>query len=193
MGGAFDIRLMGDPVLRQQAVEITDIDGRVARMVDDMLPVMYEAEGIGLAAPQVGIGRRLFVFDLCDGDGPQTLINPVIVESDGEWVYTEGCLSVPGLAFDIVRPKQVHIAGRDLDGNEVSIEADELLARLFQHELDHLDGVLLIDHLAKAERKAALRDWRTRRADLQAGARSTSDNGSDSGSVPLVGRASTDG
>ena len=131
MGGAFEIRLMGDPVLRQRAAEITEIDGRVARMVDDMLPAMYGAEGIGLAAPQVGIQRRLFVFDLYDGDGPQTLINPTIIESDGEWTYTEGCLSVPGLTFDIVRPKEVHIVGRDLDGNEVSIEADELLARLF--------------------------------------------------------------
>ena len=189
MGGAFEIRLMGDPVLRQRAAEINEIDGRVARMVDDMLPAMYDAEGIGLAAPQVGIQRRLFVFDLYDGDGPQTLINPVIVESDGEWTYTEGCLSVPGLTFDIVRPKQVHIVGRDLDGNEVSIEADELLARLFQHELDHLDGVLLIDHLEKAERKEALRTWRVQVADLQSGG----PNASAGGPVPLVGRSSAGG
>ncbi|WP_419931537.1 peptide deformylase [Candidatus Poriferisodalis sp.] len=189
MGGAFEIRLMGDPVLRQRAAEITDIDGRVARMVDDMLPAMYDAEGIGLAAPQVGIQRRLFVFDLYEGDGPQTLINPEIVESDGEWTYTEGCLSVPGLTFEIVRPKQVHIVGRDLDGNEVSIEADELLARLFQHELDHLDGVLLVDHLTKAERKEALRDWRTQLAQLQSGVNGPASNGP----VPLVGRSTADG
>ncbi|WP_419911247.1 peptide deformylase [Candidatus Poriferisodalis sp.] len=184
MAGTFEIRLMGDPVLRQRAAEITDIDGRVARMVDDMLPAMYEAEGIGLAAPQVGIQRRLFIFDLYEGDGPQTLINPEIVESDGEWTYTEGCLSVPGLTFEIVRPKEVHIVGRDLDGNEVSIEADELQARLFQHELDHLDGVLLVDHLEKAERKEALREWRVQLAQLQSGT-----NGpAQSGPVPLVGR-----
>lgn len=184
MSGAFEIRLMGDPVLRQRAAEITDIDGRVARMVDDMLPAMYEAEGIGLAAPQVGIQRRLFVYDLHEGDGPQTLVNPEIVETDGESTYSEGCLSVPGLTFDIVRPKQVHLVGRDLDGNEVSIEADDLQARLFQHELDHLDGVLLIDHLDKPERKAALREWRTHLAQLQSGA-----NGrAASGPVPLVGR-----
>ena len=189
MGGAFEIRLMGDPVLRQRAAEITEIDGRVARMVNDMLPAMYGAEGIGLAAPQVGIQRRLFVFDLYDGDGPQTLINPTIIESDGEWTYTEGCLSVPGLTFDIVRPKEVHIVGRDLDGNEVSIEADELLARLFQHELDHLDGVLLVDHLEKAERKAALREWRVQLSELQSGAPSASA----AGPVPLVGRNSADG
>ena len=189
MASAYEIRLMGDPVLRQRSAEITDIDGRVARMVDDMLPAMYAAEGIGLAAPQVGIQRRLFIFDLYEGDGPQTLINPEIVESDGEWTYTEGCLSVPGLTFEIVRPKEVHIVGRDLDGNEVSLEADELLARLFQHELDHLDGVLLVDRLEKADRKEALRDWRVQLAQMQSGA-----NGpADSGPVPLVGRNAADG
>ncbi|WP_419553745.1 peptide deformylase [Candidatus Poriferisodalis sp.] len=189
MGGTFEIRLMGDPVLRQRAAEITEINGRVARMVDDLLPVMYEAEGIGLAAPQVGIQRRLFVFDLYEGDGPQTLINPEIVESDGEWTYTEGCLSVPGLTYDIVRPKEVHLVGLDLDGNEVSIEADDLPARLFQHELDHLDGVLLIDHLNKAERKDALREWRSKLAQLQSGAPGPAA----SGPVPLVGRNSAAG
>ena len=189
MGGTFEIRLMGDPVLRQRAAEITEINGRVARMVDDMLPAMYEAEGIGLAAPQVGIQRRLFVFDLYEGDGPQTLINPEIVESDGEWTYTEGCLSVPGLTFDIVRPKEVHLVGLDLDGNEVSIEADDLTARLFQHELDHLDGLLLIDHLDKAERKDALREWRSKLAQLQSGAPGSAA----SGPVPLVGRNSAAG
>ena len=155
---SYEIRVYGDPVLRQIAAPIDDIDGRVVRMVEDMIPSMYEAEGIGLAAPQVGIQKRLFVYDI--GEGPQTLVNPEIVESDGEWVFDEGCLSVPGLSFEIVRPKQVHVVGRDLDGDEVSIEADELLARLFQHELDHLDGVLLLDHLEKKERKQALRDWR---------------------------------
>ena len=119
---------------------------------------MYQAEGIGLAAPQVGIQKRLFVYDI--GEGPETLVNPEIVDSDGEWSFHEGCLSVPGLSFEIIRPKEVHLVGRDLDGNEVSIEADELLARLFQHELDHLDGVLLLDHLERDDRKAALRQWR---------------------------------
>ena len=155
---SYEIRVYGDPVLRQIAAPIADIDGRVVRMVEDMIPSMYEAEGIGLAAPQVGIQKRLFVYDI--GEGPQTLVNPEVVESDGEWAFDEGCLSVPGLSFEIVRPKQVHVVGRDLDGNEVSIEADELLARLFQHELDHLDGILLLDHLDKKERKQALRDWR---------------------------------
>ena len=155
---SYKIRVMGDPVLRQEAKLIEDIDGRIVQMVDDMVPAMYQAEGIGLAAPQVGIQKRLFVYDI--GEGPQTLVNPEIIEADGEWAFEEGCLSVPGLSFEIIRPKEVHLVGRDLEGNEVSIEADELLARLFQHELDHLDGVLLLDHLERAERKTALRRWR---------------------------------
>ena len=155
---SYQIRVMGDPVLRQEAKSIENIDGRIVQMVDDMVPAMYQAEGIGLAAPQVGIQKRLFVYDI--GEGPQTLVNPEIVDSDGEWTFEEGCLSVPGLSFEIIRPKEVHLVGRDLNGNEVSIEADELLARLFQHELDHLDGVLLLDHLERDERKAALRRWR---------------------------------
>ena len=155
---SYEIRLLGDPVLRQVAAPIEEIDGRIARMVDGMMPSMYAAEGIGLAAPQVGIQKRLFVYDI--GEGPQTLVNPEIVESDGEWAFDEGCLSVPGLSFEIIRPNAVHLRGRDLDGNEVDIEADELLGRLFQHELDHLDGVLLLDHLDKKQRKQALKQWR---------------------------------
>ncbi|MBQ29796.1 MAG: peptide deformylase [Acidimicrobiaceae bacterium] len=155
---SYRIRVLGDPVLRQEAVSIEDIDGRIVRMAEDMVPAMYEAEGIGLAAPQVGIQKRLFVYDI--GEGPQTLINPQIIDSDGEWAFEEGCLSIPGLSFEIVRPKQVHLVGRDLEGKEISVEADELLARLFQHELDHLDGVLLLDHLDRDQRKAALSQWR---------------------------------
>ena len=154
----YDIRIIGDPVLRRRAAEIDDVDGALARIVDRMVETMYEADGVGLAAPQVGVQKRLFVWDV--GDGPRTIVNPEIVESDGEWVYDEGCLSVPGLSWEIVRPKQVHVVGRDLDGNEVSVEADEVEARLFQHELDHLDGTLLIERLDPADRKAALRKLR---------------------------------
>lgn len=155
----FDIRVIGDPVLKQRANEVTEIDGALARLADAMLDTMYEAPGLGLAAPQVGVRKRLFVYDI--DDEPRVLINPEIVESSGEWVYEEGCLSVPGLAWEIVRPKQVHLRGYDLDGNEVDIEADELRARLFQHELDHLDGVLLVEHLTdeqRAEARKALRE-----------------------------------
>ena len=154
----FAIRTFGDPVLRRRADDVTDIDGRLARLADDMLVTMYHAPGIGLAAPQVGVRKRLFVYDV--GEGPQVLVNPTVTESDGEWVYEEGCLSVPGLTFEILRPKQVHLTGLDLDGNQVSVEADELLARLFQHELDHLDGVLLLERLDDDVRKTALRTLR---------------------------------
>ena len=154
----YDIRIIGDPVLRRRAAEIDDVDGSLARIVDRMVETMYEADGVGLAAPQVGVQKRLFVWDM--GDGPRTIVNPEIVESDGEWVYDEACLSVPGLSWEIVRPKQVHVVGRDLDGNEVSVEADEVEARLFQHELDHLDGTLLIERLDADKRKEALRTLR---------------------------------
>ncbi len=158
MASPYQVRVFGDPVLRQVAEDVQDIDGKLAKLADDMLQTMYAEPGIGLAAPQVGVQRRFFVYDL--GDDPRILINPVVVESDGEWLYEEGCLSVPGLHWEIVRPKEIHITGYDLSGNEVSIEADELEARLFQHELDHLDGVLLVDRLDEDTRKAAMRTLR---------------------------------
>lgn len=161
---AYTIRLYGDPVLKQRAAEITDVDGAVKKLAEAMIDTMYAAPGLGLAAPQVGVQKRLFVYDLDDGEGPQTIVNPTISEARGEWTYDEGCLSVPGLYFPIVRPKEVHLTGWDLDGQEVSIEADELLARLFQHELDHLDGTLLLEHLDADTRKAALRTLRQRDA-----------------------------
>ncbi len=154
----YSIRVVGDPVLRQRAAEVTDIDGRLVKLADDMIVTMYEAPGVGLAAPQVGVEKRLFVYDV--GEGAKTLVNPEIVESDGEWTFEEGCLSVPGLSWEIVRPKQVHLRGVDLDGNEVSIEADELLARCFQHELDHLDGILVLERLDPDTRKQALKTIR---------------------------------
>ena len=155
---AYDIRIIGDPVLRRRAADITDVDATLVHIAEGMVETKYAADGVGLAAPQVGVQKRLFVWDL--GDGPRTIVNPQIVESDGEWVYDEGCLSVPGLSWEIVRPKQVHVVGCDLDGNEISVEADEIEARLFQHELDHLDGTLLIERLDADTRKAALRTLR---------------------------------
>lgn len=156
----YTIRLFGDPVLKQKAAEITDVDGNLARLADDMIVTLHEAAGLGLAAPQVGVQRRLFVYHMQDEPDPKVIINPTISEARGEWAYEEGCLSVPGLSWEIVRPKEVHLTGHDLDGNEVSIEADELMARLFQHELDHLDGVLLLERLDADTRKLALRTIR---------------------------------
>jgi len=119
MSSPYTIRVFGDPVLRKVAEDVDDINGKLVRLADDMLDTMYAEPGVGLAAPQVGVQRRLFVYDV--GDGPHTLVNPVISESDGEWEFEEGCLSVPDLSWNIVRPKQIHITGYDLDGREVSI------------------------------------------------------------------------
>jgi peptide deformylase len=161
----YEIRVFGDPVLKQRAAEVTELDGRLARLVDDMTATMYAAPGVGLAAPQVGVQQRLFVYDLHDGEGPRALVNPVLVESSGEWTFDEGCLSVPGLSFEIVRPKSIFLRGYDIDGREVEIEADEYEARVFQHELDHLDGVLLVERLDADTRKQALRTLRNRMLD----------------------------
>ena len=147
------MRYLGDPVLKQAAAEVTAIDGRLVGMVDDMFAVLEDARGLALAAPQVGIQKQLFVYDY--QDEPGVLINPVIKESDEEWTYTEGCLSIPGIYFEIVRPKRVLVEGIDLDGNEVVFEADELLARMFQHEIDHLHGSLMLEHLTDEQAKAA--------------------------------------
>ena len=154
----FAIRKIGDPVLNQRASDITDIDGRIAKLADDMLVTMYEEPGSGLAANQVGVQKRLFVYDI--GHGPVVVVNPEIIETDGEWTYDEGCLSIPGLAFPLVRPNSVHLIGWDLDGNEISVEADELEGRCLQHELDHLNGMLYIDRLDADQRKEAKRALR---------------------------------
>lgn len=158
MTSPYDVRIFGDPVLRKVAEDVTDIDGKLVKLSEDMLETMYAEPGIGLAAPQVGVSRRFFVYDI--GEGPKAIVNPVIEESRDEWLYEEGCLSVPGLSWEIVRPKEIHVTGYDLDGNEVSLEADELLSRLFQHELDHLDGVLLLDRLDADTRKQAMKTVR---------------------------------
>src|ERR1035441_454661 len=157
---SYSVRLYGDPVLKQLARQVDQIDGNLARLVDDMVETMYDAVGAGLAAPGVGLQKRLFLYDV--GDGPEVVINPTIVETAGEWYHDEGCLSIPGLRLGITRPDRVHLIGVDLDGEEVSIEADEFLGRVFQHEVDHLDGVLMVERLEDDMRKQALRVLRDR-------------------------------
>jgi peptide deformylase len=154
----YPIRLFGDPVLKRPAAPVEQFDGALAKLVDAMYDTMYDAPGVGLAAPQVGVQRRFFVYDV--GDGPHVLANPTVVESEGEWLYEEGCLSLPGLAFDIVRPKVITVTGLDLDGDEVTVVGDELLGRLLLHEIDHLDGVLMLERLDADNRKLALRTLR---------------------------------
>ena len=156
---AYEIRTYGDPVLKSQASAITEINGKVARLVDDMFETLYDSDsGIALAAPQIGVQKQIVVWDI--DDQPMALINPVVVESDGEWVYSEGCLSIPELYVDILRPNQVLVRGLDIDGNEVEIEADELMGRMFQHEIDHLNGVLMFDRMTPEQRKEAMAEYR---------------------------------
>ena len=162
-----EIRIFGDPVLKAKTPDVTDIDGKLVRLAEEMVQVMYDAPGIGLAAPQVGVQKRFFVYDLQDGTGPKTIVNPVIQESRGEWVYDEGCLSIPQLYVEILRPKELLVSGYDLDGNELHIEADEILGRVIQHEMDHLNGVLFIDHLSRLKRDMVLKKlakWRKEHA-----------------------------
>jgi len=154
----YDIRTYGDPVLTAVAEQVDNIDGKVIRLTQAMLQAMYKAPGLGLAAPQIGVQKQIFVYDI-DGE-PITLINPRIVESRGEWVYDEGCLSIPGLYVEMLRPKEVLLEAVDLSGNTIQVEADELLARLFQHELDHLNGVLMFDRMTADQRDEALREYK---------------------------------
>jgi peptide deformylase len=154
------IRLFGDPVLKRPAPPVAELDGALANVVDAMYETMYDAPGVGLAAPQIGVQQRFFVYDVNDDTGPHVLVNPEVVDAVGEWTFEEGCLSLPGLAFEIVRPKVVTVHGLDLDGNEVVIEGDELLGRVFLHEIDHLDGVLMVDRLGRSQRKEAMRELR---------------------------------
>jgi len=154
------LRLFGDPVLKQPARPVEELTGDLVPLVHGMYETMAEAEGVGLAAPQVGVRKRIFTYDLHEGDGPGVVINPEIVETSGEITSEEGCLSVPGFHFEIVRAERVTMRGLDLDGHEVLLEGDDLLARMIQHEIDHLDGVLLLDRLEPEVRRAALAELR---------------------------------
>lgn len=133
----------GDPTLRKKARVVEKIDQRIITLLDDMIETMYDENGVGLAAPQVGILKRIIVIDI--GDGLIEVINPEIIESKGEQLGPEGCLSVPGVSGDVRRPNYVRVRGLDREGNQIEIEAEEFLARAFCHEIDHLNGILFID------------------------------------------------
>ena len=137
------IREMGDEVLTKVSKEVKNVTPRTLTLIEDMLDTMYETGGVGLAAPQVGILKRIVVIDV--GEGPIVLINPEIVETSGEQTGDEGCLSVPGKAGCVTRPNYVKVKAQDTDLNEVFFEGEELLARAFCHEIDHLDGHLYVE------------------------------------------------
>ena len=154
----YPIRTFGDPVLRMETKPISEIDAAVHTLARDMIETMYEAPGVGLAANQIGISRRIAVFDANDELGARVMINPEIVELVGEVEMEEGCLSLPGHWWDITRPAFARVLALDLDGNEVEYAGDGLIARVLQHEVGHLDGGLLIDALSKRARKKALKE-----------------------------------
>ena len=141
------VRRYGDPVLRRRAVPIDAVTPELRRLVDDMTDTMYDEVGIGLAAPQVGISLRLIVLADEDGRDVQALLNPAIIEQGGEVTAEEGCLSIPGVFAPVARAAWVKVEARDVDGQPVAITARGLRARVLQHEIDHLDGVLFIDRV----------------------------------------------
>jgi peptide deformylase len=153
------IRTLGDPVLRAPARPVEAIDRALRALADDMLETMYDAEGVGLAGPQVGVSLRIFVFD-DGGSGPRVVVNPELADAEGEVTSDEGCLSIPGPYHPTPRAETIACRGLDLDGREVELRGEGLLARIFQHETDHLDGKLYIDRLGEEGRRAVLAELR---------------------------------
>ena len=150
------IRIYGDPVLRKRAKEITRVDERLRKLASEMLGTLKDAGGMGLAANQVGEELRILVVDRTRfqlEDSPLIVINPVIVDSRGEQTEEEGCLSLPGTYADVTRPLELTVRGIDLDEKEIVIEAKGILSRVLAHEIDHLDGVLFVDHLSSIKRR----------------------------------------
>ncbi len=143
------IRKNGDEVLRRKAAAVGKITPGIRVLLDDMAETMYAADRVGLAAPQVGISKRLVVIDVRDEHGLLKLVNPEIVDKNGAVVAVEGCLSFPGLAGEVERAETVTVKALDVEGRPVEIVADGLLARAFQHEIDHLDGILFIDKVIR--------------------------------------------
>ena len=164
-----DIYTLGDEVLREKCKEITKFDSALRMLADAMIETMDEADGVGLAGPQVGVLEKIFVIHIGDDD-PMVFINPEIIETSiEECPYEEGCLSIPGVYHDVIRPARVTVQAQDLDGKSFTVKADGFLARAIQHENDHLSGVLYIDHLTEGEQKSVIKSYeRKNKARLKA-------------------------
>ncbi|WP_337098761.1 peptide deformylase [Paenibacillus sp. YIM B09110] len=134
-----------DPVLREEAKEVTKFNPNLKKLLKDMAETMYDAEGVGLAAPQIGISKRVIVVDIGDETGLIEMVNPVIVEQEGEQLGPEGCLSIPNLNGEVMRADRIVVKGQNADGEHFTIEASGYLSRAFQHEVDHLNGILFTD------------------------------------------------
>jgi peptide deformylase len=142
------VRINGDEILRKKSREVTKIDNKILTLLDDMVDTMYEEDGVGLAAPQVGILKRLVVIEIGE-EQLYKMINPRIIKSSGKQIDQEGCLSVPDTKGDVIRPKNVTVVYSDENGEEITLEAEDLLARCICHEIDHLNGILFIDRIVK--------------------------------------------
>lgn len=156
-----DIHVLGSPILRQRTQPVAEITDELRRLVTDMFETMYAAKGIGLAAPQVGRSERVAVVDV--DDRPLVIINPEITDREGTQRGEEGCLSIPDIYGEVDRAERVVVRALDIEGESFEVEATELLSRCLQHEIDHLDGKLFIDHLSFLKRRAALDRWAKQR------------------------------
>lgn len=143
------LRLEGDSILRKKSKVVKEVNEKIKALVEDMIETMYDNQGVGLAAPQVGMLKRIFVVDI--GEGPVVFINPEIVEESGEQYGVEGCLSVPGKQGDVLRPYKVTVKALDIEGVEFKLEAEEFFARAICHEYDHLEGILYVDKAENIE------------------------------------------
>jgi|LSQX01.3.fsa_nt_gb peptide deformylase len=158
-----DIYTLGDEVLRTKAEKITQFDNALSILVDAMFDSMLEADGVGLAAPQVGVSKRLFVVDTRKEGERIAFVNPEIIQMSHESIaHEEGCLSIPGMYYDITRPAKVTVQAQDVNGKSFVLEASGLLARVIQHEYDHLEGVLFIDRMDEESRKALIASYERR-------------------------------
>lgn len=145
------IRLDSDPVLRKKSRIVETVDERIKVLVGDMIDTMYEADGVGLAAPQIGVLKRILVIDIYDETGVKVLINPEIIDQSGSQIDSEGCLSIPGVSGSVERPAYIKVKGLNEEGQEVIIEGEDLLARALCHEMDHLEGILFTDKVIEED------------------------------------------
>ena len=154
------MRLFPDPVLREPAKPVGLVDEAVRKLIADMGETMRAAPGIGLAAPQVGIQRRVLVYSLTEEDPITAVVDPEIVDRSGEQIDSEGCLSMPGISYEVPRAQRVRVRGLGTNGEAIEIDAEDLEARVLQHEIDHLDGILFIDRLSQELRREAMKTLR---------------------------------
>jgi len=150
------IRIIGDDILRQVATDVDEFDEKLMRLGEEMIDFMHDADGIGLAAPQVGISKRILVTDISpieEGEGPSVFVNPTIIESMGECTLEEGCLSIPEVREDVTRPEEILLKYQTTSGETKTEKFSGWMARVLQHEIDHLDGILFVDYLSPVKKK----------------------------------------